>query len=97
MTRHCFQCGWEWTFRELPGRSETCPECRADLRVCVNCSHYDRHAAYQCRERRAEPVAEKQQANFCEHFDFAKRPHSGPPEETRAELARKALRSLLDD
>ncbi len=45
-------------------------KCRADLRVCLNCAHYDLHAAHQCRERRAEPVMEKHVGNFCEYFEF---------------------------
>ena len=42
MTRHCHRCGWLWTLRDLPGRSESCPQCRADLRVCLNCKFHDR-------------------------------------------------------
>ncbi|MBN8246178.1 MAG: hypothetical protein J0L84_01900 [Verrucomicrobia bacterium] len=97
MTRHCHGCGWEWTFRDLPGRSETCPQCRTDLRVCLNCAFYDRRAAHHCRDGRADPVEEKAQANFCEYFDFAKRPWTGPASKDREADARAALRSLLGD
>ena len=34
---------------------------------------YDLRAAYQCRDRRADPVLEKAVGNFCEYFDFARR------------------------
>ena len=97
MTRHCHRCGWEWKFRDLPGRSETCPECRADLRACVNCAFYDLRAAHQSRDGRSEPVEEKAQANFCEYFDFAKRTWGGPSTNSREEDARAKLRSLLGD
>ena len=97
MTRHCHRCGWEWTFRELPGRSETCPQCRADLRVCLNCHSYARYAANQCRDSRAEPVAEKDLANFCEWFEFQKRTWAGESKNPREDEARSALRSLLGD
>lgn len=97
MTRHCHRCGWEWKFTDLPGRSETCPQCRADLRTCVNCTFFDRRAAHQCRDGRAEPVEEKDRANFCEYFDFAKRAWVGPEGNTREDAARAALRSLLGD
>ena len=35
--------------------------------------HYDMIVAHQCRERRAEPVDEKDRNNYCEYFDFARR------------------------
>jgi hypothetical protein len=57
-------------------------KCRADLRVCLNCAHYDPRVAHQCRERRAEPVLEKHIGNFCEYFEFAIRdwkPKAGGP------------------
>jgi hypothetical protein len=97
MTRHCHQCGWLWEAGPQPGRSEACPQCRADLRVCLNCAHHDRHAAHQCRERRAEPVYDKQLATFCEYFEFARRPWAGVTGNTREDAARAALKSLLGD
>ena len=97
MTRHCHRCGWEWTFRDLPGRSETCPQCRADLRACVNCTFFDLRAAHQCRDGRADPVEEKAQATFCEYFDFAQRNWGGPPSNSREDEARARLRSLFGD
>src|SRR5438094_933335 len=56
MTRHCWKCGWDWTLTGQPGRSESCPQCRSDLRVCLNCVSYDVRAAQQCRDRRAVTV-----------------------------------------
>src|SRR5216110_474131 len=73
MTRHCWKCGWEWTLSGQPGRGESCPQCRSDLRVCLNCASYDVRAAQQCRDRRAEPVEEKHLGNFCEYFEFVRR------------------------
>lgn len=48
-------------------------KCRADLRVCLNCTSYDPRVAQQCRERRADPVLEKHLGNFCEFFEFIPR------------------------
>ncbi len=98
MTRHCHQCGEPWTISGLPGRGEVCMKCRADLRVCLNCAFYDPRVAQQCRERRAEPVLEKEVGNFCEYFDFARRVWT--PKEVsgkRAEAAREQLKKLLGD
>ena len=70
MTKHCHKCGKEWTLDGQPGRSESCHNCNEDLRICLNCIFYDYGVAHQCRERRAEPVIEKNRSNFCEYFDF---------------------------
>ena len=98
MTKHCHNCGSEWTLAGQPGRGESCPTCRADLRVCLNCVSYDARAAQQCRDRRAEPVAEKHVGNFCEYFEFARREwvqkkDANPREQT----AREHLRKLFGD
>ena len=79
-----------------PGRSETCERCGSDLKVCLNCVSYDTRAAYQCRDRRADPVAEKHLANYCEYFEFARRefvPREG--DHSREAKARDILKKLL--
>jgi hypothetical protein len=96
MTRHCHQCGAEWTLKGNPGRSEVC-DCRADLRCCLNCLNYDPRAAHQCRERRAEPVEEKQGATFCEYFDFSRREWKGKSSNPREATARAQLKKLLGE
>jgi hypothetical protein len=59
---------------------------------------YDRTVAYQCRDRRADPVAEKHMANYCEYFDMVRREYSAPREEgSREAAARNALKKLLGD
>jgi hypothetical protein len=63
MTRHCFKCGKDWTLSNAPGRRDVCEACNTDLRCCRNCIHFDIAVAHQCRERRAEPVDEKDRAN----------------------------------
>ena len=97
MTRHCHDCGTEYTLRGQPGRSETCP-CGADLRVCLNCVSYEPRVAQQCRDPRAEPVAEKHMATYCEYFEFARRAWA-PKTDTRSreETARAQLRKLFGD
>lgn len=97
LTQHCHKCGWEWTLNRPPGRSETCLQCQADLKVCLNCAHYDLRAAYQCREKRAEPVADKASANFCEYFEFARREFVARGADSREAAAREQLKKLLGD
>ena len=101
MTRHCFKCGKDWTLSNAPGRRDVCDECNTDLRCCRNCIHFDIVVAHQCRERRAEPVDEKDRSNYCEYFDFARRnfvkidPSKGKI--SREEAAKDTLRKLLGD
>lgn len=97
MTRHCWKCGRVYPHRNSPGRSETC-DCGADLKVCLNCVSYDKTVAYQCRDRRADPVEEKHLANYCEYFELATREYVPPVEElTRRDKARDQLKKLLGD
>jgi len=97
-TRHCHNCGEPWALDGQPGRGETCMKCRADLRVCLNCTFYDRNVAQQCRERRAEPVLEKAVGNFCEYFDFARLDWISKNETNKREdAARDGLKKLLGD
>jgi len=54
--------------------------------------------AQQCRDPRAEPVAEKHVATYCEYFEFTRRvwaPKAGS--RSREEAARAQLRKLLGD
>jgi hypothetical protein len=98
LTRHCHTCGWEYTLPGLPGRTESCHQCGADLKVCLNCLSYDGRIAHQCRDRRADPVAEKHMANFCEYFDFIRREWRSKSEgNVRESSARESLKKLLGD
>ena len=98
MTRHCWKCGAEYKLSGSPGRSETCARCGSDFKVCLNCSSYDPHVAQQCRDGRADPVAEKHLANYCEYFDFIRREFVPPTvDHTRENKAREALKKLLGD
>jgi hypothetical protein len=96
-TRHCWKCGVEYTSSFAPGRLETCV-CGADLKVCLNCVSYDLRAAYQCRDRRADPVTDKNLANYCEYFELARREFVPQQEEVSRETkARNILKNLLGD
>lgn len=98
MTRHCWKCGCEWTLTGQPGRSESCLRCGSDLRVCLNCVCYDAHVAQQCRDRRAEPVAEKHLGTFCEYFEFARRLFMpAATTESRESAARAQFKKLFGE
>ena len=88
----------EYKLAGSPGRSETCERCGSDLKVCLNCVSYDPKVAYQCRDRRADPVEEKHLANYCEYFELVRRAFVPKAEETSREAkARAQLKNLLGD
>ena len=98
LTRHCWKCGTEYKLAGSPGRSETCHQCGSDLKACLNCVSFDPRAAEQCRDRRADLVAEKHLANYCEYFEMARREFVAPKSDsTREDKARDTLRKLFGD
>ncbi|MGV3774022.1 MAG: hypothetical protein ACO1QB_14065 [Verrucomicrobiales bacterium] len=97
-TKHCHNCGWAWEISGLPGRNDSCHKCGNDLKVCLNCVSYDPRVAHGCKDRRADPVAEKHMANFCEYFDMAKKEYKSKTTlNAREDSARDTLKKLLGD
>ena len=68
----CYSCGKEIEIiaGSAPGRRDSCPHCRADLHVCLNCRHYDSRAYNECHEVQADRVVEKERSNFCDFFSL---------------------------
>ncbi len=98
MTRHCWKCGSEYKLPGTPGRSESCYRSNSDQKECLNCVSYDPRVAEQCRDGRADPVAEKHLANYCEYFEFVRREFVSPAEDrSREAKARDTLKKLLGD
>lgn len=85
----CFSCGEELKLSQPVGRRETCPQCGSDLRCCRNCRFYDPHVSNECHESQAERVLDKEGANFCDFFDFAKKPYSLKDRDEAAEAKRR--------
>jgi hypothetical protein len=71
-----------------------CERCGADLHSCRNCAFYEPGADRDCREPSAEPVPDKERANFCDFFRFAEAP-PGPAAARSAEDARSRLEELF--
>lgn len=71
----CYKCGVDLGIKAgtVIGRGESCGNCRADIRVCKNCRHFDPKAYNECRETSADRVLDKEKANFCDFFS----PRSG--------------------
>lgn len=90
----CWKCGGSLAEFILPfGRAEYCRACRAELHVCRMCRFYDTTKAKQCAEPVAEPVTNKERANFCGYFE----PAAGrfAPANPASESAQAALDALF--
>jgi hypothetical protein len=93
----CYRCGAELTALTPPlSRRDTCPNCRADLRVCLMCVAYDASAVRQCTEDDAEDVLEKARANFCDYFVPSPDAHV-PGQMTAQDRAAAELAALFNE
>jgi hypothetical protein len=90
--RTCHRCGAEVTLETI-GVRDTCEKCRAYLHCCRNCEHHSPGMHNDCRETRAELVADKEQGNFCDFFRAAAAPRGR--ETKRGGDARAALDRLF--
>ncbi|WP_416307919.1 hypothetical protein [Neptunicella sp. SCSIO 80796] len=88
---HCWQCGNRLTNVILPmSRREECTGCGADQHVCRMCEHFDSSGWGSCNEERAEPVSDRESANFCDYFvpsSDARTPLSQKHQQAKAKLA----------
>jgi hypothetical protein len=90
----CWKCGSSLADLSLPFlRTEECRACRAELRVCRMCRFYDISKAKQCAEPVADPVGDKERANFCGYFEPAPGRFRAPG--TAGNQALEALNSLF--
>ena len=91
----CWKCGQALEDLILPlSRRDTCRTCGAELHVCRMCKHYDSRVAGRCREERAEDVADKERANFCDFFS----PRAGAHDQrttVKSEGAKQELDALF--
>ena len=97
----CHACGIELP-RDLPIFRETeCPRCSQPLKVCLNCTFYEKGLQWDCRESIAEPVRDKDRANFCDYFRLREGPGDQAGEQAgglprqRAEQARDSFDQLF--
>lgn len=65
----CWRCGG--SVNDLPqplSRTAECRACRADLHTCKMCKFFAPNVRNGCREPVAEPITDKERANFCAFF-----------------------------
>jgi len=90
----CWQCARRLE-AENYARSESCPQCGTDTRVCRNCLNFDAKSASECREAAAEPVRDRTRANYCEHFNPASPKPAGKAETGKKDDAKAAFEKLF--
>ncbi len=77
-------------------RSALCPHCGKDVRSCRNCRFFDSPDISGCRESRADPVPDREKANFCDWFSLdLDRVQSSDAHLGRSKTARDAFSSLF--
>jgi hypothetical protein len=101
----CARCGTLMDARALSGTS--CPKCQQDLRACVQCTHFNPSARFECSQPLSARVSPKDVANECPLFEArtsleretsAASPSSAPGGPTTAEGAHSSTaRKAFDD
>lgn len=89
----CWSCRRGLTLADY-GRETSCVGCGKDTRACRNCRFFAPGRPNDCIEPMAEPVKDKQRANFCEYFEPAAEPLAGPDRQADASL-REAAEALF--
>ena len=86
--KYCHKCGTEWDGIRA-ARTDTCDSCGADIHACLNCRFHDESKTSECTVPNIERVPDKEKANFCEEFEFARR----LPRDTNSEDRKKKARN----
>lgn len=50
------------------GVESQCPKCKADLRACKNCRHFDTGAQFECTQAIVERISKKDLRTSCSFF-----------------------------
>jgi len=66
----CALCKKEIEVDKYFSRKSTCPSCKGDLHICLNCRFYSETAHNKCKEPKAEFQRVRDRANFCDYFVF---------------------------
>ncbi len=90
----CWRCGASLDAIAKPiSRLAECEQCEADLHVCRLCSFYNPRVSQACDEPIADPVVDKERANFCHYFKPAANAYN--PNERQSEQTAKAQLDAL--
>ena len=96
MALECWNCGENLDDIPRPiTRHNSCPNCFHELHSCRMCREFAPNETIQCRDERADPPTNKENANFCDFF----RPRFGAYDGrgARASSAQTKLDALFGD
>jgi hypothetical protein len=86
---YCWHCGQ--ALRDVDyGRETNCLGCHKPTHVCRNCRHFARGRPNDCLEPMAEPVLDKERANFCDLFEPDDKPTASRRGPAAADLVKAA-------
>ncbi|MCL1992559.1 MAG: hypothetical protein FWG66_06410 [Spirochaetes bacterium] len=85
------------TAEGIIGRSLLCKNCGKDLRVCKNCRFFLPGSRGDCSETNAEPVPDKERANFCDWFSLEKKQRGKNGERETAASKAADAKTAFDD
>lgn len=88
----CHHCKREIPYDTRILRTETCPWCRSDLHVCLNCKFHDVKLYNECSMHGTERVRERDRANHCSDFSFR---DGAPAEDKKKDAAISKLNTLF--
>ena len=91
----CHRCGASVPGDTPVSRSAECESCSAPIRACLNCHFYEPGAHWDCRETIAEPVHDKERANFCDYFKLNRRSAGSGTAQHRRKDARDDFNALF--
>lgn len=92
----CWSCGQ--SLKDVPRpirRFTACPQCRAELHVCLMCEHHDRHYIGECSHDRADRVMDKTAANYCTYYVPRPDAYAGGSAAAPGDASRGALDALF--
>jgi hypothetical protein len=75
---------------------EQCPQCRAAIHACVQCTHFDTARRFECAEPVPERIADKNTRNTCASFALRVTvERDASPDSTRPSDIRRNFDSLF--
>ncbi len=85
----CALCKKEVEIDKYFSRKSSCPHCRGDMHICLNCKFYSVTSHNKCLEPKAEFQRSRDKANFCDYFVFAEVASPTTPGKTQEDARKK--------
>src|SRR3989454_12591471 len=90
----CGACGAVLPIATSP--LEQCPSCRAAIRACRQCTHFDTSRRFECEGRITERIADKSARNDCASFSLRVTvERDASPDSTRPSDIRRGFDNLF--